>query len=177
MFGVQALVLSVLVTAAIGGASTFVVGVKKYAQGKADDRQRSDLVIATMLNEHRAALVEANALVDALNEKMRLARQGAERAQELERAASRATLAAVNADRAGLRQQLAAAASGGVEASNDTVAACRERAAALGNVLDSALQAHAVCTAEAEDLASGVRALRSAWPVGEPASAVDHSPL
>jgi predicted lipid-binding transport protein (Tim44 family) len=169
MFGLRALVLSVMVTALLGGVSSFVVGIKRYAQGKADDKQRSDLVIARLVSEHRAAVLEANAKADAITESWRMARQGAERDQERERAAVRATLAAVNADRGELRDQLAAAARGGVEAGSDTVAACRDRAAAFGDVLDQALQAHAVCTAEAEELASGVRALRSAWPSGQPA--------
>lgn len=160
----RAAILTALVSAFVGGIALMVVGIKAYAAGREKERAVQERVIRNMVDMHRAELDARNAEIDNLNEYWRLRRQGADRAQEIERAASRDALAAVNADRGRLREQLAAVASGGVQAADDTVGACRERAAALGDVLDSALHAHAVCTGEAEDLAAGVRALREAWP-------------
>ena len=160
----RAAILTALVSAFVGGISLVVVGVKAYSAGREKERLVQEQKIGRMVTEHRNALDAKNAEIDNLNEYWRLRRQGADRVQEIERAASRDALAAVNADRGRLREQLAAVASGGVQAADDSVGACRERAAALGDVLDSALHAHAVCTGEAEDLAAGVRALREAWP-------------
>lgn len=160
----QAAILAALITACACGVGTFFYGVNKYAAGVKADRQRSDGVILKLHKEHAEALLAANAQVAATEELWRMKLQGAQRAQEKERSANERMLAAVAADRNSLREQLANAAAGGVEASNDTVAACRERAAAFGRVLDDALQAHAVCTAAAEDNAAGVRTLLSGWP-------------
>ena len=61
-------------------------------------------------------------------------------------------------------QQLSDFAAGSRAADADSVAACRERATALGGVLGEALRTSAECAGAAEDLAGGVRALREAWP-------------
>jgi len=82
----------------------------------------------------------------------------------------RGDLAAAVARTDRMRNQLAAVATGGRTEAEDTVAACRARADALGVVLETALRAHRVCELDAEDLASGLRAMQAAWPRDEVAS-------
>lgn len=148
----------------ISGATSVASGVIYYAKGKKADKQRSDLVISRMVTQYQQDLLDANARADSISEAWKAQRQGADRAQDRERAQTRAALAAVISERDGLRDDLARAATGGVEAAGDTVAACRERTATFGRVLGEALQAHAECTAAAEDNASGVRTLLGSWP-------------
>lgn len=128
-------------------------------------------VVDVLQRDHRKAVEDEAAKVRAIEEQWRIQRREADHAQERERAATRTALAAAYADAGRLRDQLAAAAAGGVTEAEDTVTACRGRAAAFGRVLDEALRAHAQCSADAEDLAAGVRALRAAWPVEAAASA------
>ena len=169
----KAAVITGLAGVMLAGLTGVVVGIKAYSAGREKELGVQQRIIRNMVDEHRAALDSANAKTEATEKRWKLMYEGAIHAQETERAAARRQLAAVNDDRGRLREQLAAVASGGVEASVDTVGACRDRASALGDVLDQALHAHAVCTAEAEELAAGVRALRSAWPS---ASSVELSP-
>lgn len=161
-----------LVAALLAGLGMVGAGVQGYAKGKRAATLERNVhwqgVVDKLQADAHAALQAAEDRTRAVEETNRLRRQGADDEQERERAATRAALAAVAADRDRLRQQLAAAATGGVQAADDSVAACRDRAEALGGVLADALRAHAECTAEAEDLAAGVRALRAAWPVNEP---------
>lgn len=56
------------------------------------------------------------------------------------------------------------AATGGRTEAEDTVAAARDRAAALGRSLDDALRAHEVCSGELEGSRMDTRALLAAWP-------------
>lgn len=67
-------------------------------------------------------------------------------------------------DNGRLRTALAAYASGGGQAGQDTAAAASERAARLGSLLASALQADAEHASAAEANADGIRALLAAWP-------------
>lgn len=169
--GVLQLALVGLLLSGVGMAATGTWAWFKsasVAKAKADTHWQG--VVDTLQRDHRKAVDEEAAKVRAIDEQWRLARQGAALEQERERAATRAALAAAYADAGRLRDQLATAAGGGVTAADDTVAACRERAAAFGRVLDEALRAHAQCSADAEDLAADVRALRTAWPVMPPAS-------
>lgn len=161
---IRAAILASLFGLILAGLTGVVAGVKAYAAGREKERLVQTEIIGKMVTRHQASVDEANRRADALEEQWRLARQGADRAQENERAATRAALAAVNADRDRLREQLAAAASGGVQAADDSVAACRVRAAALGVVLGQALQSHAQCTADLEDAATGIRTLQRGWP-------------
>lgn len=153
-----------LVALLIFGLSLLGVGTERWIAGRKHERQIQQAMIARMVADAAVAKAEADARTASLEEQWRAQRQGADRAQETERARTRAALAAVSADRDRLRVELASVASGGVEAGADSVPACRDRADALGRVLGEALQAHAQCTADAEDLAAGVRALREAWP-------------
>lgn len=160
----RALVIGGLGALFLSGITGVVVGLKAYAAGREKERLVQTEIIGRMVAQHQKAVGEANAKVDTMDEAMRLLKQGADHARELERSRNAATLAAVNADRVRLRDQLADAAAGGVQAADDTVAACRDRAAALGRVLDEALSAHAECTAAAEENATGLRTLQRGWP-------------
>lgn len=161
-----------LVAALLAGLGMAGTGVVAYAKGKraavAERNAHWQGVVDKLQADARAALQAAEERTLAVEETNRLRRQGADDVQERERAANRAALAAVAADRDRLREQLATAAAGSVAAADDSVAACRDRAQALGRVLGDALRAHAECTAAAEDLAAGVRALRAAWPMNAP---------
>jgi hypothetical protein len=68
----------------------------------------------------------------------------------------------LRAERDGLRGDIATFAAG---SAGDSLGACRDRAATLGQLLDSALQASERGAGAAERHAADVRALLSAWPV------------
>jgi len=68
-------------------------------------------------------------------------------------------------DREWLRVDTASFAAGPAD---DSAAACRERAATLGRLLDDALRTAATIAGSAEQHAADVRALRASWPVNEP---------
>jgi hypothetical protein len=90
-----------------------------------------------------------------------------EQAQNEYNASQRKNAAALAAARAGndkLRDQLAAYAASSGGPTEDTVAACSSRAAALGGLLAKALQSDADRTRDAEDNGDAVRALLAAWP-------------
>ena len=152
----------------IAGAVCLVLiasaSVLAYREGVVSDKQRSDLVISDMKLKAADELIAATQDVLKKDEALRLLKQGADRVLQNERDLNRKRAAAdaITADR--MRDQLNSFASG-APAGDDTVAACRERAAALGDVLGQALQASRLCTVEAEDLAGDARALLHAWPV------------
>jgi len=166
----------ILAIGAVAAAVAIVVasaaaGVVGYNKGVAADKQRSDLVIVTMQNEARANVIAAAQEAEAKARDLLATKLKAETELLKERDANKvlresSVASAAAADR--LRRALAAAAAGGVSAGEDSVAACRERAAAFGSVLDKALQAHAICTGDIEDVAASYRAVRAAWPVIQP---------
>jgi hypothetical protein len=86
----------------------------------------------------------------------------AQRTREQEVSRSRRAADLLRVERDGLRNEIAAFATGPAD---DTGPACRERATALGALLDDALRTAAACAAGAEQHASDVRALQGAWPV------------
>lgn len=173
LIGRKWLVVGALLAIAACAAGVSVYGAVKYHRGKtegiAQDRKRSDAIIAQMLAEASTALAAANAREAALNAHWQAQLKEAQDAatQQLQLNARR--LAAERAASGELRQQLAAYAAGGATESGDSIAACRERAAALGVVVAATLlPALAECAATAEDHAAGVRALLAAWPVEAP---------
>ena len=89
----------------------------------------------------------------------------AQQARETEQARSRRAADRLRLERDGLRNAIANYAAG---SDQDTGPACRERASALGTLLDDALRTAAACAAGAEQHASDVRALRGGWPVSQP---------
>jgi hypothetical protein len=92
-------------------------------------------------------------------------KQEAQRARENERAANARAADQLRAHERLRDAGIAAYAAGGGEATADSVAACRGRAAELGAALGEALSAHGECTATAVDLAADLRAVLAAWPM------------
>lgn len=159
----------------IGGALTMVASFVAYRKGVAHDRARSDLVIERMIGDANTRTLKAERQFRELEQSnqqraLRAAEQGmAERARNdqiaREFAALRRDRDGVVAERDSLRNQLANAARGPAQAADDSLPACRDRAAAYGGVLAEALRAGEECAAAAEANAEGVRTLRAAWPV------------
>jgi len=142
---------------------------KAHKAGVEQDRARSDGVIAQMILEHAQNVAKENAKVDAIEAMMRKVKEGAENAIKTANQAAanvRAAFVAVRDERDGLRNALVNSIStGGVEASADSVQACRDRAESAGGLLVKALRVSQECAGDAEDLATGVRGLSAAWPV------------
>ena len=142
---------------------------KAHKAGIEQDKARSDGVIAQMLIEHTQNVDKANAKVDQIEAMMQKVKQGAQDAIKTANAATaniRAAFAAVRDERDGLRNALVnSIATGNVEASADSVQACRDRAESAGGLLVKALRVSQECAGDAEDLATGVRGLSAAWPV------------
>ena len=137
--------------------------------GIAQDKARSDIVIANMIDEHSRAVGAADARADAASSMLEKVKQGAQDALRTANAATakiRAAFAAVSGERDKLRDDLTRAiVTGGVQASDDSTQACRDRAERAGLVLQEALRASAVCAGDATDEAARGRALYEAWPV------------
>lgn len=154
-----------LIIALVAGFVLLGVGTERYFAGKsagiAKDKARSDAVIATMVQRHQEALDAANARVELKSEELRQTVERMQREYTALQLENRKRLASVVSERDGLRQQLASYASGGVEASRDSIEACRDRADALGRVLERMVHGYAVCTGAAEDNAEGVRTLQT----------------
>lgn len=160
LYAVGAAVLAV----AFAGATFYA-----YQKGKAADKQRSDLVIERMVSDAAQRLLEANARNAAVSANLQATKERAERELQSERQTNARRIAdAVATDRI-VREQITDFARG-PGASEDTVAACRADARALGDVLDSALRAHAVCSGHAETEAGTARTLLRAWPIAPAAS-------
>lgn len=154
-WGIGAVVFAVALAAV--GTERWFAGV---SHGVAKDKARSDAVIVKMVERHRADLDAANSLVEKKSTELREFQERAQSEYTKLQVENRNRLAGVVAERDRLRDQLSDYASGGVKASDDTVEACRERAATLGRVLDGMVQGYARCTGAAEENASGVRTLQ-----------------
>jgi septal ring factor EnvC (AmiA/AmiB activator) len=134
-----------------------------YKKGEAHDKTRSDLVIANMVAEAKDRLDKANALIRQQSDQMQANRERAERDLQAERQKQARRLADDIATDRLVREQIADVARG-PGADQDSLAACRSDASALGDVSERALQAHRVCVEAAESEAAGARALLDAWP-------------
>ena len=134
-----------------------------YKKGERTDKQRSDLVIARMMNEANDKLLKANAIIKQQTDALQATVDKANHDLQTEKARNARRVAdAVATDRL-VRDELAAFARG-AGADQDSVTACRADASALGDVLGTALQAHALCSGHAEAEASTARTLLNAWP-------------
>ena len=129
------------------------------------DAARRDL--EGLRREHTMLVAQAKANADAADRRYRaletnmatkLKESADVRARERRDHESRA--AAWTAERAGLRGAIAAAASPGGGPGGDSLAACRERAATLGDLLAEGVQLQAELAAAAEDHAADVRSLQ-----------------
>lgn len=137
-----------------------------YKNGEKADKQRSDLVIAGMVNDAQARLNDANEKVRLQSASLQATKERAERDLQTERARNARRLADAAATSDLVRDQLAEFARG-QQSGDDTLSTCRSDARALGDVLASALQAHGVCSANAEAEASNARSLLDAWPTNK----------
>lgn len=81
-----------------------------------------------------------------------------------EKARSRGLESALRGTDDRMRAALAAHATGGVAAADDTVAACRDRAATADDVLADVLRDCRAITKAATDHAADVRGMLAAWP-------------
>jgi hypothetical protein len=111
-----------------------------------------------------AAALKAQTEYRALEAQMQAIKEQAQHEYDAAQTRNATALAAARAGADKLRNQLAAYAAGSGEASSDSVAACGQRAAALGQLLAEALRLDAERAADAEDSADAVRALLAAWP-------------
>lgn len=168
----------VLYVALAGGLATAVGSALAYWRGHAAGAEQAEQQAAAERADaerrHRAEQdrlrADAQARFDAAlvaaaerYDRIDTARREAQHALATEQtriARLRGDLAAAVRDRDRLRDALAGAATGGVTEAEDSTAACRARADALGRVLGEALSAHRQCSLDAEDLAAGLRALR-----------------
>lgn len=160
--------LGLALLSGLGMVGTYFWGESRATRAVTDERNSHwQGVVAKLHEEHakqlRAETAKAKAqedqwLANILTVGEALAKERAANA----RLRGDLTAAVARADR--MRDQLAAAASGGRTEAEDTVGACRARADAFGRVLEEALRAHRTCELDAEDLAGGIRALQAGWP-------------
>lgn len=119
-------------------------------------------------SQERAAqqkeLARATEEVKQKDAALQAAVRGAEHELQREKDVGEERLAAERDANDRLRKQLTSYSAPARPAGGDTLAACRTRASALGDVLGSVLRDYAECTGAAEVNAAGVRALLSAWP-------------
>lgn len=123
----------------------------------AADRQRITDVALTYAQNARAVEADHNRRV-----------HDAQRNREAALQAQRLVADSLRGELDGMR---AAAASFAAGPADDSLAACRDRAAAASDLLVRVLQAGARSTGAAEVHSTDVRALREAWPVNPAASA------
>ena len=144
-------------------AMTVGAYLKGKSGGVADDKARSDLVIAGMVNRAATDLAAANTANAATTTRLQSTKEKAEHELQAERSrAARRAAAAVATDR--LVRDAIADFARGAGADPLSIAACRSDASALGDVLGDALRAHGVCVEAAEQEAGNARVLLNAWP-------------
>ena len=172
--------VELLLWVVLGGALTTTIGTGLgFWRGDSNGYARAEGKAATeradLQTKHRAdmdklradaqAKVDAAAARDAARfDEIDTARRESQRALALEQARTRQLRGELDSVRARaaddrMRNAIAAAATGGVPAAQDSVEACRARADALGRGMEQALHAHRVCSLDLEDSAGAVRAL------------------
>lgn len=134
-----------------------------YSKGKRDDKQRSDLVIAGMVNDAQSRLASANEQVRLASQALQARTDNANRTLQAERATNQRRLDDARATSDLVRQQLADFARG-EQSGDDTLTSCRSDAGQIGHVLGVVLSDLGVCTAGAEKEAAGARSLLDGWP-------------
>lgn len=167
------LAMGVVLVAGLGIAGTglwFKARSVYLKQGRAEVQVVLDRAIA----EHNAAFAAASDAYRRLEQTLNARIQEAQNALLKERAASTQVVAALNrarTERNGLRDQISAYAAGSGRPGEDSVTACRDRAQALGSLLDEALRVGEESAGDGEQCEAGVRALLKAWPSSSAASA------
>ena len=128
-----------------------------YSAGSASKQRAWDLATAAQVKAQLAAIEAARAAEQALQAKVKEAND----ARQAEKAKSERAAALLRAESDRLRSDIARFASAKPD---DTAAACGERSATLGAVLDGVLSDYRACTESAESVAADLRAVMSAWP-------------
>lgn len=146
-------------------ALLLALGVQTH-RVKTAQAETAEVTKAWQLDRAQAtsAALKASTEYRALEAQMQAQSQKAERDYHAALTRNDSALAASRADNDRMRGQLAAYASGGGQASVDTVAACRGRAETLGLLLGTSMREADESAAELESSADAVRALLSAWP-------------
>lgn len=152
-----------LIGAAVAAVAIAAAGVLGYSKGVAADKQRSGLVIANMVIAAEKALAAANKETRALGDQLQATKEEAENALQTERTRNDRIKIAAASDGGRMQRYITDFASG-AGATQDSLTACRSDARALGELLDGALRAHAVCSGAAEQEAGTARSLLAAWP-------------
>lgn len=164
--------LGLALLSGLGMAGTYFWGESRGTQAATDERNSHwQGVVAKLQAEATSRLAAETAKAKAQEDQWLANILTVGEALAKERASNarlRGDLSAAVARADRMREQLAAAATGGRPEAEDTVGACRARADALGRVLEEALRSHRTCELDAEDLAGGVRALQAAWPREQP---------
>lgn len=145
-----------------------VAGYGIYVKGKKAGRAEVQVVLDRAVAEHAAAARDAEHTFRQLEQALTARIQEAQNALTVERAASHKVVVALNrarTERDGLRDQITDFARRGDPAA-DTVAACRDRAQALGALLDEALRVGEESAGDGESCEAGLRAMLKAWPTG-----------
>jgi cell division protein FtsN len=134
-----------------------------YKKGERTDKQRSDLVIAGIVNDANERLLKANALIKQQSDALQANAERARRDLQTERARNERRLADARATADLVRESVAEFARG-QQPDNDSIPACRSDAKALGVSLDKALRSDLECRGDAEEANSSARVLLDAWP-------------
>ncbi len=157
-WGIGALVFAVVMT---------TTGVVANRKGRASERAVWEAVVASMrakaAEDLAAAAEKFRAQERAWQTKVEEV-QHALAAQQDKTRAVEANLRRARTELVGLRGDIARYAAGGASAAEDTLAACRDRTAALGNLLGQALQASEECAGDGERERNKLEAVRGAWP-------------
>jgi hypothetical protein len=166
--GIRLWVEIAVVAALLGavGAQTWRVHSwqAKEGQARAENAQTIALWNKQVAESARAAFAESEKN-RAITADLQRKKDEAEHARQVVQQNAARVAAGFAAERAGMRSQLAAyAAPGGSGLAVDTVAACRERAAALGDSLDGSLRAEEDLTDALERSRSDTRSLLDSWP-------------
>ena len=149
------------------GVTSITSGIVYYFKGKTVGRAEVQAVFDQAVSDHNAAAMAASEAYRRLEQEAAAKVKGAQDALDKERKNATRIAADLRTEREranGLRDQIAAFASGGGDANTDSVAACRGRATALGGLLDEALRASEESAADGERCEAGARALLEAWP-------------
>lgn len=162
---------TIMIVATVTSLVSAGVGTERYFAGKragvAKDKDRSDAVITKMVATHAEAALNAEREHRALFDRMQTKVQEAQSAQAIDRKKNQVVVAAVAADRDQLRDQLNSAVGRSIVAAATSTDAGDSGAKVIGGVLADLLRSLAQCAGEAEDIASGLRTLRNAWPVSD----------
>lgn len=153
----------------IGAVLALVLGglwaLDSYGDRREDEGRAA---VQAEWNAEREVMERAAAQAEDENRRLEQAlaarTQEAQRARENERAATARAAADLRAHERMRDAELAAYAAGGGGAADDSIPACRGRAAELASTVGEALSAHAECTSTAANLAADLRAVLAAWP-------------